>query len=242
MLLYFITCISFLLFLKSLLPLKPLPSWTSEVRLISLLFCEDLSVKSISNSKLFRNRFWLVFLCQVAKRMSLVKKTLTSKEENVEDTQGMSVLDLPELALECILERLPPASLCQMAGVCRSLRERCVSDHLWERHMKQKWGRVIGPVADREWKHVSSKRNVGSLRHGKQRSLMRLISLRWPFSWMRSRVDENSNSSKQQRSSLPADSIMTCYLALETGNFWFPAQVYNREVSMIMNTPFLLFC
>ncbi|KAL4326943.1 hypothetical protein AHAS_Ahas13G0050600 [Arachis hypogaea] len=79
--------------------------------------------------------------------MSLMKKTLTSsKVENVEDTNGMSVLDLPDLVLECILERLPPESLSQMAG-----------------------------------------------------------------------------------SSLPSDSMMTWYLALETGNFWFPAQVYNRE-------------
>jgi len=27
----------------------------------------------------------------------------------------------------------------------------------------------------------------------------------------------------------PVDSIMSWYLALESGNFWFPAQVYNRE-------------
>ncbi|KAL1323894.1 hypothetical protein HN51_034114 [Arachis hypogaea] len=229
MLLYFIYCFSFLVFLKSLIPLKPLPpSWTSEVRLISLLFCEDLSVKSIP--KLF-NRFWILHLCQVVKRMSLMKKTLTSsKVENVEDTNGMSVLDLPDLVLECILERLPPESLSQMAGVCRSLRERCVSDHLWERHMKQKWGRVIGPVAYREWKwHVASKRNVGSPKNGKQRSLMRLVTLHWPFSWMRSRLDEINNNNINSKSSLPSDSMMTWYLALETGNFWFPAQVYNRE-------------
>ena len=64
------------------------------------------------------------------------------------------------------------------------------------------------------------------------------MSLSWPFSWMRTKVDAN-NSIKQQ-SYLPPDSLMTWYLALETGNFWFPAQVYNREVSMIMN-PFVLF-
>ncbi|KAI6669640.1 hypothetical protein NL676_004525 [Syzygium grande] len=99
----------------------------------------------------------------------------------------MLVLDLPELVLECILERLPPAELFNMAGVCSSLRNRCVSDHLWERHMKQKWGRVIGPAAYREWK------------------------------------------CEKQRIPLPTDSIMSWYLALETGKFCFPAQVYNRE-------------
>ncbi|MED6109798.1 hypothetical protein PIB30_036913 [Stylosanthes scabra] len=172
MLLYFITCVSFLVFLKSLIPIKPLPpSWTSEVRLISFLFCEDLSVKIIP--KLFK-RFWILHLCQVVNRMSLMKKTLTSsKVENVEDTNGM------------------------------------------------------------EWKwHVASKRNVCSPRSGKQRSLMRLVSLHWPFSWMRSRLDENNNNNNiifNSKSTLPSDSMMTWYLALETGNFWFPAQVYNRE-------------
>ncbi|RDY08645.1 F-box protein, partial [Mucuna pruriens] len=212
---------------EPLLSLQPLPSWAGEARLISPLFYKDLCVKSIS--KLFRNRLWLGFLCQIPTRMSLVKKILiTSKVENIEESQDMSVLDLPELVLECILEKLPPTTLCQMAEVCHSLRERCVSDHLWERHMKQKWGRVIGQVAYNEWKcHVASKRNVETLGHGKQRSLLRLVSLRWPFSWMTSKVD--ADISTKQPSYLPPDSFMTLYLALETGNFWFPAQVYNRE-------------
>ncbi|KAE9596294.1 hypothetical protein Lalb_Chr17g0347781 [Lupinus albus] len=99
MLVYFITCISFFLFIKPLLFLKPLPSWASEVRWISL------SLKSIS--EVFRNHFWLGFLCQIRARMSIGKKNLlTSKVVNVEDTQDMSVLDLPGLALKCILERL----------------------------------------------------------------------------------------------------------------------------------------
>ncbi|KAF7815574.1 F-box protein [Senna tora] len=201
MLLYFITCISFFLFLKSF-PLKPLQPWASGMRLISLGFCW-LSVKSVS--KLIRNRLLLGLLCQICSRMSLMKKmSLTSRVENVEDTQDMSVLDLPELVLECILEKLPPSSLCQMAGVCRSLRERCVSDYFWEKHMKQKWGGVIGPAAYREWQwHIASRQDVGGLKH--------------------------DNSFNDQPSSLPFDSVMTWYLALETGNFWFPAQVYNRE-------------
>jgi hypothetical protein len=198
------------------------------VRLISLLFHKDFCLKSFC--KLFKKT--------LVSRMSLVKKTLVSKVENVEEEedssqQNLSVLDLPELVLECILEKLPPSSLCQMAGVCHSLRERCVSDHLWERHMKQKWGRVIGSVAYREWKwHVATKKNIGSLRHGKQRSLIKFMSLYWPFSWMRMKVDAAySNSANKQNSYLPPDSFMTWYLALETGNFSFPAQVYNREVT-----------
>lgn len=230
MLLYFITCVSFFLFLKPFLLIKPLPTWTNEVRLISLLFHKDmLCVKSIT--KLFRNKFLVGLLCQIPTRLSQKNDVV---EEN-KDVSQQDLLDLPELVLECILEKLPPSSLCQMANVCHSLRERCVSDHLWERHMKNKWGRVIGSVAYREWKwHVASKNNVGSLNrhHGKQRSLIKFMSsLHWPFSWfMRMKVD--NKSVKKQSYLQPPDSFMTLYLALENGNFWFPAQVYNREVKI----------
>ncbi|KAF3453167.1 hypothetical protein FNV43_RR03604 [Rhamnella rubrinervis] len=128
--------------------------------------------------------------------MSVKRKTLTCKVENVEEEPEMSVLDLPELALECILERLPPDALCSMASVCSSLRDRCMSDHLWKKHMKQKWGRIIGPAAYREWQwHLATRTNLGNPKQGKQK----------------------------------VDSIMAWYLALETGRFCFPAQVYNRE-------------
>ncbi|KAB1227513.1 hypothetical protein CJ030_MR1G027452 [Morella rubra] len=158
--------------------------------------------------------------------MSLIKKSPSSIIEKVEETGEMSVLDLPELTLECILERLPPGALCSTAAVCSSLRERCLSDHLWEKHMKQKWGKIIGPAAYREWQwYIASKMDCNNLNQGKQKGLTRLLALSWPFSWFRSKIDDNSN----QRSSLPVDSIMAWYLALETGRFCFPAQVYNRE-------------
>lgn len=80
---------------------------------------------------------------EIPAKMSLEKKGLGATAENVVESLEMSVLDLPELALECILGRLPPDGLCNMAGVCSSLRDRCRSDHLWERHMKEKWGRVL---------------------------------------------------------------------------------------------------
>ncbi|KAI4305902.1 hypothetical protein L6164_029233 [Bauhinia variegata] len=223
MLIYLITCISFFLFLKSL-PLKPLQPWASEMRLISLFFCRKLSIKSVY--KLIRNSLWLNLLHQLPSMMSPMKKTLSSKVENVEDSQGSLMLDLPELALECILEKLPPAELCRMASVCRSLRESCVSNHLWERHMKEKWGRVIGPAAYREWQWYNATKH-DLARQGKHRGLMRLLSFGWPFSWIKFKVDTSYSSKKQSPS--PADSIMSWYLALESGSFWFPAQVYNRE-------------
>lgn len=192
------------------------------MRLLSLWFWKETSLFTTTN--LAKESFLSNFLSQIPLRMSLK----SSKVENFEDMGGMlSILDLPELALECIFERLPPNALCSMAGVCSSLRERCMSDHLWDKHMKQKWGRVIGTAAYREWQcHIASKIHLGNDKHGKHRSLMRILSLSWPFSWIRSKVEDHN----KKRSCLPVDSIMSWYLALETGRFCFPAQVYNREV------------
>ncbi|KAG6789562.1 hypothetical protein POTOM_005667 [Populus tomentosa] len=170
MLLYFfITCFSFVLLLKPL-PLKPLPPWTSEMRLLSFWFLKDLLLFSYLGS--LRSTLLKVFhidripLKMTIKNMSLSSSAKAEKSSLDGEAGGMSILDLPELALECILERLPPTGLCSMAGVCTSLREI--------------------PKAD-------------------------------PI-----------NNSKQ-RSSLPVNLIMSWYLALETGKFWFPAQVFNRE-------------
>ncbi|KAG2674662.1 hypothetical protein I3760_13G147600 [Carya illinoinensis] len=234
MLLYFlITCFSFILFIKSL-PLKPLPQWADEMRLLPLRFWKDLSLFHIS--VLIKNTLRSCYLPLVPYNMSLIKKSLSSKVENVEETEEMSVLDLPELALECILERLPPAALFSTAAVCSSLRERCLSDHLWEKHMKRKWDRIIGPAAYREWQwYIALKKDSNNLKQGKHKGLMRLLSLSWPLSWFRSKV----NDIGKQRISLPVDSIMAWYLALETGRFWFPAQVYNRENG---NVGFMLSC
>ncbi|KAL5997378.1 hypothetical protein ACLOJK_008308 [Asimina triloba] len=115
----------------------------------------------------------------------------------------LSILDLPDLVLECILGKLSLVGLCSMAAVCRSLRERCWSNHLWERHMREKWSRAVGPAAHREWSK---------------------------FDWGR-----------KPKSSLPVDSMMSWYLALHSGKFWFPAQVYNREESLPEESSFGLF-
>jgi hypothetical protein len=48
----------------------------------------------------------------------------------------------------------------------------------------------------------------------------------WPFSWYKSQCE----SRNKPTACLPVDSIMALYLSLESGKFWFPAQVYNREV------------
>ncbi|WJZ89596.1 hypothetical protein VitviT2T_008805 [Vitis vinifera] len=223
MLFFLITCFSFFLLSHSF-SIRPLPSWVSEIRLSSSLwFWKELSFftiyRSIKNS-LFGG-FW-----GIPSKMSFTEKTPLHKVENVEVGLEMGLLDLPELVLECILERLPPEGLCSLGGVCSSLRDRCMSDYFWKRHMKEKWGRILGRAAYREWQwHMASRKDSDTLEQGKPNGLMRLLSRFGPLSWIRSRL----SNSTPQRSSVPVDSIMSWYLALETGRFWFPAQVYNRE-------------
>ncbi|KAK6138291.1 hypothetical protein DH2020_027982 [Rehmannia glutinosa] len=209
MLLFLITCsFSFILFYTSL-TLNPLPPWTCEMRLLFLCFWKNLSLNFSSFSS----------------RMSIMKKNLTPKAESVEMTSEMSVLDLPDLVLECILEKLPPDGLCRMASVCTSLRDKCISDHLWEKHMKSKWGKIVGPSAYKEWQcHVASRK--GSI-FCKKRGLMGYLVNLWPIVLIRSSF---SNFVIKKKSFSPVDSVMSWYLALESGKFWFPAQVYNREV------------
>lgn len=189
------------------------------MRLLSIWFWKDFLILNP-----FKKGFIEAFIS--SKMMTLRRKSFSSRVENVEANSEMSVLDLPELALECILEKLPPEGLCSMASVCSSLREKCTSKYLWERHMKGKWGRVIGPAAYREWQwHIASRNDSSFFNQAKQRGLMTYLSQFWPISLVRS----NSITSFKKKLSPPIDSIMSWYLALESGKFWFPAQVYNRE-------------
>ncbi|KAG9454871.1 hypothetical protein H6P81_007775 [Aristolochia fimbriata] len=224
MLFLLISCLSFLLLSKSL-SLPPLPSWANEMRLLSLLFWQELVsllLHWVRNSGLIFSVFKRL---AVSSAMSLRRKSF-AKVESVEEDQ-LSILDLPELALESILGRLSPAGLCSMAGVCTSLRDRCRSNHLWERHMKEKWGRVIGPAAQREWQwFIASRKDIGGSDGSKPKGFsLGSLSCVWPLSWIRSKIVPANKPS----CSLPVDSIMYCYLSLESGKFWFPAQVYNRE-------------
>ncbi|KAK4481765.1 hypothetical protein RD792_012676 [Penstemon davidsonii] len=168
--------------------------------------------------------------------MSILKPNSTSRIESriskssakfeiLEEKQGISLLEIPDLPLDCILEKLSPYGLCSMAGVCRSLRERCKSDHFWEKHLKQKWSGVIGDSAYEEWQcHVSSKRVPKFLkRHRKFKLFYDLLDL----FCNKSEIKEWKSGLS---SSLPVNPVMSFYLALETGKFWFPAQVFNREV------------
>lgn len=222
MLFLLISLLPIFFLLSKSLPRQPLPAWASEARLLSrefLYFVREVSLRALA-------------------RMASKRKCAVN---NVEESMEMSsILELPDLALECILGKLPPSGLCSMAGVCSSLRDMCRDDYLWERHMREKWGKVIGQAAKREWdgylasmksssrgsieRHSTKKHKIRSESSGKPKKWMR--SLSWPLLWLKSRLDGGSRI----RTLLPDDSIMSWYLYLESGKFWFPAQVYNREV------------
>ncbi|KAJ9185000.1 hypothetical protein P3X46_004682 [Hevea brasiliensis] len=225
---------SFVFFFKSF-PFKPPPPPMNSVwrLLLSPLFWEQLSGFLVS----WFHKDWLsIGVYQVPMKMPQKKINLGLKQAANAEEESPSLLDLPELTLECILERLSPSGLCSMAGVCSSLRDRCTSDHLWKKHLKQKWGRLIGDAAFREWQcHIASRKRPGLVDQSNQKGFLRSLGTVWSFSWIKPKFETRNKPS----TSLPVDSIMAMYLSLERGKFWFPAQVYNRENGHV---GFLLSC
>lgn len=93
--------------------------------------------------------------------------------------------------------------------------------------MKRKWGRVIGNVAYRNWHwHIASKRRKYLLSCGNPSGILKSIFRFWPLPFIRPKLKSKRSELK---GCLPPYSIMSWYLSLESGEFWFPAQVYNRE-------------
>lgn len=220
---FLITSFTFITLLYKSLAFKIVPTWGSEFRLISFRLWKDLSLLA-----LIRKNTRVLDLIPL--RM-LPLRSKPSGCSHVETVSQMSVLDLPDLALECILEKVPPEGLCHLASVCSSLRERCMSDHLWERHLKQKWGGIIGPAAYREWQwHIALRKDSRLFNQAKQKGLVSYLSRLWPVSVI---VGPNLGAGDKGNNLPPIDSVMYWYLALESGKFWFPAQVYNREVSVL---------
>lgn len=209
MLYFFISCFSFIF---------------AKMRLLSPLYWVEITKSLICNT-------WkrgLVFGVFEGTLLSPMMKVPTINEFVKVDDEEISLLDLPDLALDLILGQLSPAELCSMAGVCSELRVKCRSNRLWEKHMKRKWGRVIGNVALVKW-HENMAQNMrklslnGNINGGIFGSMLSF----WPLSLLiRSKLKHRS----EFKVCLPPDSIMSRYLSLENGEFWFPAQVYNREV------------
>lgn len=226
MLYFLISFVSFVILSKSFTS-KPLSDGESGTKLVSTGFWRNLP--SLLLSRLKKGSIAFSF-SQFSLVMPLKKKNLVSKVENGEEEGNkVSLLDLPDLPLECILEHLSPAELCSVATVCTSLRDRYRSDYLWMKHMERKWGKVIGDAAYRQWQRHVASRNREKMKIFNQQNQKGIFASLYgfgPLLWTKSK----SQKGRQSKSSLPDDSIMALYLSLESGKFWFPAQVYNREV------------
>ncbi|RYR51970.1 hypothetical protein Ahy_A06g026906 [Arachis hypogaea] len=147
-----------------------------------------------------------------------------------------SLLSLPESILDCILKRLSPKELITISQVCTNLRVRCRSDHLWENHIKKKWGKVFGDVAYKEWQwHVTkSKEEKGNtfyqmIINGENDGSLGTFSGSWPMLCLGSYLIDSKNIlSGQLLLSNSLMMMMALYISLENGKFWFPAQVYRE--------------
>ncbi|AES81188.1 F-box-like protein [Medicago truncatula] len=121
---------------------KPLSS--NVKKLVSNGFCGKLL--SFLASRLKTRTIFLPFsFFQFSLGMQLQNKScLVSKVEYREEEEDKaSLLDLHDLPLDCILEKLSPTELCNVAQVCKSLRERCRSYYLWEKHMKMISSKIL---------------------------------------------------------------------------------------------------
>ncbi|XP_015946510.1 F-box protein At2g26850 [Arachis duranensis] len=230
MLYFLISFVSFVILSKSFTR-KPHcrgDSSGGESKLVSTWFLGNLPSVLISRVKK-GSIIGLSFL-QFSLGMPLKKKSLVSNKlnNNGEKEKNMvSLLDLPDLPLEIVLEHLSPAELCRVGAVCKSLMDRSRSDYLWQKQMERKWGKVIGDVAYRQWQcHVASRTKEKMFNQSNQRGIFASLRSFSPFLWFKPRAGKGDN---KLRNSLPEDSTMALYLSLESGMFWFPAQVYNRE-------------
>lgn len=135
-----------------------------------------------------------------------------------------SLLNLPEVTLDLILNQLSPKELCRMLEVCTFLRDKCKSDDLWEKHLKNKWGRVIGEAAYKEWNlHITIAKEGNHRTNNHNGSLGSFVGV-WPNLYLCSYLQD---SLLLINSHLSNHFMMSLYFSLERGRLWFPAQVYK---------------
>lgn len=223
MLFFLVSCLSFLLLSQSFLKPNPSPKMGSKLWRFPLIFREILVLMAKKRKTLIK-----VFQAPSLKKIFSPKFEIVEEIEDEKKHEiSISLVDLPDLVLDCILEKLSPAELCSMAKVCSSMREKCTSDHLWQKLLKQKWGEAIAEAAYREWQsQIPLKRSLEFLHFTEKRSKFLLFSTLFGY----------KSEMKEKKSSLPLNSVMSCYLALESGKLWFPAQVFNREVNFSFST------
>ncbi|XP_027934787.1 F-box protein At2g32560-like [Vigna unguiculata] len=142
------------------------------------------------------------------------------------DPLPISLLDLPESTLDFILKCLSPIDLCRMSKVCVLLKGKCESDEFWENHIKEKWGRVIGDAVYKEWEwHIAIAKDGVLLnnQHTNQTGSMGSFSGVWPNLYLSSYLEHFKVLNGKNSNNF----MMSLYFSLETGTFWFPAEVYK---------------
>ncbi|KAG9147570.1 hypothetical protein Leryth_007364 [Lithospermum erythrorhizon] len=155
--------------------LQPFLALTMPEFSLSWFLCSHCSVISrVGKSRVFSR------VLHSLKMKLTIKKTAAVKSPVEKDY--LTLLDLPDSILECILERLPSEGLNSMAGVSTALRNMCISDHLWEKHMKQKWGEVIGPAAYRKWLcYIATQKEIAILESKKRKMAFDSFKNIWPL-------------------------------------------------------------
>ncbi|KAL9154991.1 hypothetical protein ABFS82_10G153100 [Erythranthe guttata] len=222
MLLFLVSCLSFLLVSQSLILKQKNQPPKFNSRMWVFLKSPHRFFILLSRKRKILNRFFF-FFPSIKKIQTINTTTKEERKEEAAHKEEFSLLDLPDLPLDAILEKLSPFELCSMARVCSSLKLSCTSDHLWRKQMEKKWGGVIGDVAHNEWRSqliTASKRpHFSTERSGKFQLFLELF--------MGKKSDIKKSDSRKYL--LQENSVMAFYLALETGKFWFPAQVFNRQ-------------
>ncbi|KAH7297953.1 hypothetical protein KP509_25G020700 [Ceratopteris richardii] len=176
----------------------------------------------------------------MAMRLRRKHKIQSNAEEDVDDSASSTLLDLPDLPIDIILSKLSPQTLAVAASVCKELREKCSADHMWQPHVQGKWGAIAGDSAFEEWKHnckglTNSHVNPSRSEDPSPPCKSRII---WPLSCMWSPWEKSPAYLPQKMDGI-SNAYMKWYATLETGTYWFSAQIYNREHG---HAGFLLSC
>ena len=158
------------------------------------------------------------------------EKNCVSKLEKQKDCKVYNLLDLPEWTLDCILECLSPMDLFRVAQVCTNLRDKTRNDALWEKLIKQKWGRLLGDAAYHEWQWHTTKfantQSIFSLQHNQTGSCGSFSGV-WPFLNFHSYLENFTDFITLFKNC----SKMALYICLESGRFWFPVQLYKVNLT-----------
>ncbi|XP_014491046.1 F-box protein At2g41170-like [Vigna radiata var. radiata] len=156
------------------------------------------------------------------------EKNCVSKLEKQNDCKVYSLLDLPEWTLDCILECLSAQDLFRVAQVCTSLRDKTRTDALWEKLINQKWGSLLGEAVYQEWQwhttKIANTQIIFSLHQNQSGSCGSFTGV-WPFLNFHSYLENFIDFITLFKHS----SKMALYICLESGRFWFPAQMYKTS-------------